>query len=82
MVLRGRTQVTPLHLPETPDVLLPHNARLKSYYNPTAVLQPLDQLAMYNSTAANGAVLLVTLSVSSGPSPTYPSYKYYSGHVI
>jgi hypothetical protein len=78
MVLRGRTHAT-LHLPETPDVLLPPTARLKSYYNPTTVLQPLEQFVLYNSSATNGAVLLVTLSVSSGPSPRYPSFKYLEG---
>ena len=78
MVLRGRTHVS-LHLPETPDVLLPPTARLKSYYNPTTTLQPLNQFALYNSSAANGAVLLVALSVHSGPSSHYPSYKYLEG---
>jgi hypothetical protein len=78
VVLRGRTHAT-LHLPETPDVLLPPSARLKSYYNPATRLQPLEEFALYNSSSANGAVLLVTLSVHSGPSSTYPSYKYLEG---
>lgn len=50
-------------------------AGLKPYYNPTTVLQPLEQFALYNSSAANGAVLLVTLSVVSRPSPRYPSFQ-------
>ena len=37
--------------------------------------QPLQLLQLYNSTAANGAVLLVTLSVSSPPTDAYPTYR-------
>jgi hypothetical protein len=78
MVLRGRTKAT-LTVPETPSVVLPAGARLRSYYTPSSSLQPLEEVALYNSTAANGAVLLVTISVTSGTSTTYPSYHYLEG---
>lgn len=78
VVLRGRTKAA-LHLPGTPSVSLPASARLRSYYTPERPLQPLETVPLYNSSAANGAVLLVTLSVTSAPTDTYPPYHYLEG---
>ena len=53
VVLRGRTKAV-LSMPGTPSVTLPPTARLRSFYNPTRSLEPLELLPLYNSSAANG----------------------------
>ena len=78
LVLRGRTRAV-LQLPGTPSVTLPRTARLRSYFVPEKSLAPLELLPLYNSSAANGAVLLVSLAVTSAPSTDYPSYTYLEG---
>lgn len=79
MVLRGRTHASTLHMPGTPSVLLPSTARLRTYYTPNATLQPLQELAMYNTSSKNGAVLMVTVAVNSAPSNVFPAYHYLEG---
>ena len=79
LVLRGRTKADALHLPGTPSVPLPRTARLRTHYSANVTLQPLQQLTLYNTTAANGAVLMVTVAVDSAPSNLYPAYHYLEG---
>ena len=63
LILRGRTKASVV-LPGA-QLPLPPQARLRSFENAAINLAPYAYLPFFNSTAANGAVLFVTLAVNS-----------------
>ena len=84
IIVRGRTLMAAqadeltFPLPGSAGVLLPHTARLKTVENSNVPVPGGATMALFNSTAARGAVYLVVLEVDAlgGPSFLEGCFRY------